>query len=379
MLRASRRPARNEILLAALITGLGVLEVVTNPEIRPLWGALTGAIVGGMALAWRRVTPFATLVVISVAWCIEILSGVPVQQPVAPFVAIVVAIYTVTAYASLERLFAALAVLAIVDAIAVTSQHQGLDNFLFGWIWVSASVLVGWIVRGRVQESSRLEQRAAQLEQEREAAERRAVEAERGRIARELHDVISHSLGVIVVQAGAAEEVLRHDPAQAAAAIRAIQETGRRALDEMGHMLGVLRDARDEVGLAPQPGLDDLDSLVAETRAAGLPVELAVGELGGPLPAGIELSVYRIVQEALTNARKHGGDATARVSVDRRDDRVVVEVVDDGDGAADAEGTGLGLVGMRERVSVFGGTLEATPRPTGGFLVRASLPLGESA
>lgn len=377
MSSTSAWPRRNEILLGVLMAGLGVLEVSTNTAIRPLWAGLFGAVVAGCALAWRRVAPFATVVVISVAWCVEILAGVPIQQPVAPFVAIVVAMYTVTAYAPLERLFAALAVLAIADAIAVTSQHQGLDNFLFGWIWVSAAVLVGWLVRARVEEAARLERRTVQLEREREEAERRAVEAERSRIARELHDVISHSLGVIVVQAGAAEEVLRHDPAQAAAPIRAIQETGRRALDEMGHMLGVLRDARDEIGLAPQPGLDDLESLVAETRAAGLPVELAVGELDGPLPAGVELSVYRIVQEALTNARKHGGDATAHVSVARDADHVVVEIADDGDGAGQASGTGLGLVGMRERVSVFGGTLEAAPRPTGGFLVRASLPLGE--
>jgi signal transduction histidine kinase len=379
MLRSSRRPTRNEVLLAAAVGVLAIVEPTVNDKLTPHWASISAGLVAAGALAWRRVYPFAALVVICTAWCVEIVAGVPIQEPFAPFFAIIIATYTLTAYAPLERLFAGLAVLAVADAVAVTSQHQGLDNFAFGAVWAGAAVLVGWLVRVRVEETKRLQHRAELLEQEREEQARLAVEAERSRIARELHDVIAHSLGVMVVQAGAAEEVLRHDPERALQPVRAIQETGRRALDEMGLLLGVLREPGEEIGLAPQPGLGELEALIAETRAAGLPVELTVDGLDESLPAGIELSIYRIVQEALTNTRKHGGDARARVNIGRRDDQLVIEVVDDGDGRANGAGSGLGLVGMRERVSVFGGSLEAEPQPSGGFRIRASLPLGEQS
>ena len=233
-------------------------------------------------------------------------------------------------------------------------------------------------MRVRVEESKRLQRRAEVLEQEREEQARLAVEAERSRIARELHDVIAHSLGVMVVQAGAAEEVLRHDPERALEPVRAIQDTGRRALAEMGLLLGVLRDGRRGDRPCPTAGARRARRARRRDACGGAP--------GGthrrarstfPLPAGVELSVYRIVQEALTNTRKHAGIARARVHIGREDDQLVVEVVDDGDGSADGTGSGLGLVGMRERVSVFGGSLEAAPQPSGGFRVRASLPLGE--
>ena len=352
--------------------------MIVNDDLVPYWASIPAGLVAATALAWRRVYPLGALVVIGVAWCFEIVAGVPIQQPLAPFVAIVIATYTLAAYAPLDRLFAGVAALAVVDAVGVTSQHQGLDNFAFGAVWVGAALLVGWLVRVRVEEAKRLEARARQLEVEHEERARLAAEAERSRIARELHDVIAHSLGVMVVQAGAAEEVLRSDPPRAVQPIREIQATGRRALAEMGSLLGVLRAGHDEViDRAPQPGLGDLEALVNEARAAGLPVELEVDASLAPLQSGVELSVYRIVQEALTNARRHAGDARARVSVGSRDDQLVVEVVDDGPGVPATGGSGLGLVGMRERVGVFGGSLEAGPRPAGGFRVRAAFPLGE--
>ena len=373
----NRRPSRNDVLLAAAVAVLAIVEVIVNEKLTPYWASIPAGLVSAGALAWRRVYPLAVVAVVSAGWCLEVVAGVPIQEPLAPFVAILVATYTLTAYAPLDRLFAGLAVLAVTLAVAVTSQHQGLDNFAFGAVFAGAAVLVGWLVRVRVEEAKRLHRRAEALEQEREEQARLAAEAERSRIARELHDVIAHSLGVMVVQAGAAEEVLRHDPERALEPVRAIQDTGRRALAEMGLLLGVLRDDGEEVGLTPQPGLGELDALVAETRAAGLPVELIVDSPESPLPAGVELSVYRIVQEALTNTRKHAGIGRARVHISREDDQLVVEVVDDGDGSANGTGSGLGLVGMQERVSVFGGSLEAGPQPSGGFRVRASFPLGK--
>ena len=378
MIPRPRRPARNEVLLAAAVGVLAVVELIVNDDLVPYWASIPAGLVAATALAWRRIYPLGALVVIGVAWCFEIVAGVPIQQPLAPFVAIVIATYTLAAYAPLDRLFAGVAALAVVDAVGVTSQHQGLDNFAFGAVWAGAALLVGWLVRVRVEEAKRLEARARQLEAEHEERARRAAEAERRRIARELHDVIAHSLGVMVVQAGAAEEVLRSDPPRAVQPIREIQETGRRALAEMGSLLGVLRMGNDEmIDLAPQPGLGDLEALVDEARAAGLPVELEVDASLAPLQSGVELSVYRIVQEALTNTRRHAGDARARVSVGSRDDQLVVEVIDDGPGVPATGGSGLGLVGMRERVGVFGGSLEAGPRPVGGFRVRAAFPLGE--
>jgi len=189
--------------------------------------------------------------------------------------------------------------------------------------------------------------------------------------------VIAHSLSVMVVQAGAAEQVLRRDPERALGPLRAVQETGRRALAEMSRLLGVLREHGEEIGLAPQPGLGELGALVEGVRGAGLPVEFETEGERRSLPLGIELSAYRIVQEALTNARKHAGDARARVTLRYGDDALEVEVVDDGTGAGDSRDGGFGLVGMRERVAIFGGSLEAGRCPEGGFGVRARRPLND--
>jgi signal transduction histidine kinase len=180
----------------------------------------------------------------------------------------------------------------------------------------------------------------------------------------------------MVVQAGAAEEVLRQTPERALEPIRAVQDTGRQALAEMARLLGMLRRDGEELGLAPQPGLDDLEGLVEQTRRAGLPVELRVEGTPRPVPLGADLSAYRIVQEALTNARKHAGEARATVTVRYGVEALEVEVADDGSGAGNGGG-GHGLVGMRERVALFGGDLHAGPRPGGGFRVHARLPIKE--
>jgi signal transduction histidine kinase len=181
----------------------------------------------------------------------------------------------------------------------------------------------------------------------------------------------------MVVQAGAAEEVLKRSPEAALEPIRAVQETGRQALVEMSRLVGLLRDAGEELGLAPQPRLDELEELVSSVSDAGLPVRLQVEGARRPLPLGIELTAYRVVQEALTNALKHAGEATADVRVRYEPDALLLEVVDDGPGA-NGYGGGHGLAGMRERVSVFGGDVTAGPRRSGGFAVRVRLPLEEA-
>jgi signal transduction histidine kinase len=182
----------------------------------------------------------------------------------------------------------------------------------------------------------------------------------------------------MVVQAGAAEEVLKRDPGAAAEPIRAIQETGRQALGEMSRLVGLLREAGDELGLVPQPRLDQLEELVSSVNDAGLPVTLRLEGERRPLPLGVELTAYRVVQEALTNALKHAGEARAEVHVRYEPDALVLGVVDDGPGA-NGYGGGHGLAGMKERVSVFGGDVTAGPRPSGGFAVHVRLPVEDAS
>jgi signal transduction histidine kinase len=201
------------------------------------------------------------------------------------------------------------------------------------------------------------------------------VVEERARIARELHDVVAHSVSVMTVQTGAVRRLLTPDQERERETLLAVERTGREALNEMRRLLGMLRATDEAEGLAPQPSLRQLDTLVEQVREAGLPVELKVEGAPVDLPPGLDLSAYRIVQEALTNALKHAGPARATVAVRYGPDELELEIADDGRGAANGTGTGGGLVGMRERAALVGGRLEAGPRNGGGYAVRARLPL----
>jgi signal transduction histidine kinase len=221
-----------------------------------------------------------------------------------------------------------------------------------------------------------LEERAVLSEAAMLEEARQAVTAERTRIARELHDVIAHSVSVMVVQAGAARRVLDKDPARASEAMSSIESTGRQSLNELRRLLGMLREADGgDTGRVPQPSIEHLDALVAQTREAGLPVALEIEGEPRPLAPGVDLSAYRIVQEALTNTIKHAGPANAEVRLCYGADALELIVSDDGRGADGDAGGGHGLVGMRERVSLFGGDLHVGNRPGGGYTVRATLPL----
>jgi signal transduction histidine kinase len=225
------------------------------------------------------------------------------------------------------------------------------------------------------------QQRAAELERAREELARRAVTEERLRIARELHDVVAHSMSIIAVQSGVGVHVLDSQPEEARKALVAVEATSRQALVEMRRLLGVLRQEDGAVGsLAPAPGLAEVEALAAEVARAGVRVEVRIEGTPPELPAGLDLSAYRIVQEALTNVVRHAGPATVRVAVRHAPGRVEVEVVDDGRGAGPGgEGHGgHGIAGMRERAALYGGTLEAGPLPGGGFRVAATLPVEEA-
>ncbi|MFE7275721.1 sensor histidine kinase [Streptomyces sp. NPDC057623] len=256
-------------------------------------------------------------------------------------------------------------------------------------IFLTVPFALAWVlgdsIRTRRAYYEQLEERATRLEKEREAQSKVAVAAERARIARELHDVVAHNVSVMVVQADGAAYVLDSAPDQAKNALETISSTGRQALAEMRRLLGVLRTGEHQEGgeYVPQPDVEQIDDLIQQCRTSGLPVDFKVEGTPRPLPSGVELTAYRIVQEALTNTRKHGGpNAGASVRLVYFDDGLGLLVEDDGKGAphelyedGGADGEGHGLIGMRERVGMVGGTLDAGPRPGGGFRISALLPL----
>jgi signal transduction histidine kinase len=241
---------------------------------------------------------------------------------------------------------------------------------LFGLFWSA-----GFVVRERAGRAEAAQLRASQAEQERDAATRIAVAEERARIARELHDIVAHAVSVMVLQVGAVRHRLPDSVAEDREALRGVEQAGRAALSEMRRLLAVMRRDGDSDELAPQPGLDRLDSLVSDIGRAGLPVEVHLDGEPFPLPRGIDLSAYRIVQEGLTNALKHAGAQHADVTVQYAPDEVRIEVRDDGRGALAGDGLGHGLIGIRERVKLYGGEMTTGTANGGGFLLSTRLPI----
>ena len=238
--------------------------------------------------------------------------------------------------------------------------------------------LLGNAMRARRRHVAELEDRAVRMRRERESSLRAALAEERAHIARELHDVVAHGVSVMIIQAEAARRLVTCSPAQAAEALRTVSATGSDALGELEHLLRVLDAGDGQAELEPAPTLSSLERLLARMRATGVEVELHRAGRPRPLSRGVELTAYRVVQEALTNVLKHGGGARAELNLDYGPDGLRVEVVDDGRAASAAVGErGRGLLGMRERVAAYGGELETGPRPQGGYAVRAWLPLGE--
>jgi signal transduction histidine kinase len=373
------KPARNDLLLAIGVMGLAALEVLLNPSVTPKWAAAVTELPFSLALAWRRRFPILVVAVVSLGLGLEASLGVPVNEPVVPLLVIVIAVFSVSVNEPLGR--SVIGAAAILPGLAVGVTHISghavvrLGNMAFGVIILGGVWTAGRLVRARTREATRLGRKAERLEAERLLA----VAEERARIARELHDVIAHSVSVMVVQAEAAQEVLKQSPQRAIEPLQAVQDTGRQAMVEMSRLVGLLREHGEEIGLAPQPGLGDLEALLSHVRDAGLPVELRIEGQPRQLPLGVDLSAYRVVQEALTNALKHAGPAHAEVTVRYGRDELELEVCDDGPGTGNGHVGGHGLVGMRERVSVFGGELHAGRRPEGGFAVRARLPLDKLA
>jgi signal transduction histidine kinase len=367
--------------LVAAIGGGALLEIALLTDPRHVgWGGPRGvasalALMSSVPLFWRRKHPLLALAVIDLSLVPIVALCQPVQGPFEPFVALMVGAFSAGIYAPALRGLALSFAPWIAGVPAVMLGYQSGDIVYPAAVWIGAAWIVGRVVRSRQQRAVELEALAEELDVQREVQAKTAVVHERARIARELHDVIAHNVSMIVVQAGAAARVLEGDQPHVRDALGAIEQTGRETVDEMRRLLGVLRRADDELALAPQPTLRQLDELVAHVREAGLPVDLHVEGTAGALPPGVDLSAYRIVQEALTNALKHAGPARARVTVRYVPNAVEIEVCDDGGGGRNG-GAGHGLVGMRERVSLFGGELEAGRSAEGGYAVRARLPVG---
>jgi signal transduction histidine kinase len=378
-----RAPSRTEapaldVAIALVLTAWIEIDVfvrdsVAGPEL--VVGPLLA--LQALPLIWRRRTPLLVVAVSMAAGAAHAIATGEAPEGGPGFLAMLVALYSVGAYASTRRAVVGLAVVAIAYVIHELN-NPNIETEAQVWSALFAAAItaivfsVGVYVR-RYRLASELERRAELLEREREERAHAAVAEERARIARELHDIVSHNVSVMVVQAEAAEEVLEKQPARAGEPLRRIQRTGREALAEMRRMLGVLRDGEGSA-LAPQPSLGNLDALVAQMSEAGVPVSLRIEGDARPLPAGIELTAYRVVQEALTNTLRHAGPTQVDVVLRHGDGQIEIEVIDGGRGSASVDGSGQGLVGMQERVRLYGGSLEAGPRAEGGFRVRATLP-----
>jgi signal transduction histidine kinase len=375
-----------DALLAVVLAGSSVASVLAGVPAfgEPLALGLALALLSTLPVAVRRRWPIPVAAVLLFATGADLVAAAPHQAALQPYVALILAGYSVGSRAEGRfsiALPACLALLALPVFALALADHESLGNEVTSYIWLVAAWGVGRVVRGMRRRTAELEAANAELADHREIAAEAAVTVERGRIAREIHDVIAHNVSMMVVQAGAAARVLRADEPQVRSALETIAETGRQTVDEMRSVLGVLRSGADEAAdRAPQPGLADLASLAEGLRRSGISVDWRVEGVPRPLPRALDLSAYRIVQEALTNSLKHARGARAEVVVHYDDGALALDISDSGGArngapavATPATG-GNGIVGMRERAALFGGELMAGPTAD-GFRVTARLPV----
>ncbi len=376
-----------DIALAAIFVVVGQVDVwlgfadgdggVVPTEDR-LLVALLSLLTTSM-LSLRRTRPLEGLTIMLAAGLVQVYLVTPVAFFFGQFVPVILMTYAAAAYG--RRPVHALAALPLV-ALGVTAITMAVpnlsswDNYLFQTVVLILAWSIGYVIGTRLRRTEELSRRAAELEQERT----RLITEERGRLARELHDIVAHSVSIIAVQAEAGETLLPDDPERAGEAFRSIQAASRQSLVELRRLLGLLRDDGAPAALEPQPGLGELEGLISQVRSAGLDVDLRVEGEPSDVDPGVGLSVYRVVQEALTNALRHSGADRTAVMVRYLPGEIELEVSDDGDGPGTngSSGSGHGLTGMQERVALYGGELRAERRTEGGFSVHARLPLGSA-
>ncbi|UOY03664.1 sensor histidine kinase [Blastococcus sp. PRF04-17] len=367
-------------LTTAVAFGEGLAAASDQSFAGSRWWAVPMMLIPSAALLWRRRNPLATVAGVWVPIALHALLTQDAAIGLFVLWPAWVSLYALGAYGAGRRLLAGLGVtvvsLFVHEWYMTDGFRAGADGVLSA-LWWNLVLFVAPLIGGLVAGTRRTRALATEKELV-EVQARVAVAEERARIARELHDVVTHHVNLVVLQAMAASGLLDRDPEQVREPLRVIEASGREALSEMRRLLGVLREEDADRPLAPQPGVEDVDGLVGSARTAGLDVGLAVSGTPRRLPAGLGLTVYRIVQEALTNAARHAAGSTVGVSLRYEPDAVDVAVVDDGGSRTDtAPGGGRGLLGMRERVAVFAGTLEAGPSSSGGFAVHARLPVPE--
>ncbi|HXA33156.1 MAG TPA: sensor histidine kinase [Acidimicrobiales bacterium] len=387
-----RHPTLVDGTMAALLLAVNLL--INAHGAQPVWAYLLLVLAQVVPIAWRRRSPRVVFAIVGTATFVALATGpVPGIAPLGSLIAL----YTVATRCERPWSIGAgvLSWVGLMTALFVENRPESfrLQTVVAPLAVITATWLIGDNLRVRRAYVAQLEERAERIEADQEAEARRAADGERARIARELHDVVAHHVSVIAVQAGAARMVAESRPATSGEVpdgsdnmLASIEVTARQALSELRRLLGVLRKEEDQVDWAPQPGLSQLDSLVEQVRVAGVPIEVSVsGAVPGALSPGVDLSVYRIVQEALTNVMKHGGGAPTLVAMQFGDSGLDLAITDSGSGApppaipggatnADPAGGGHGIIGMRERVAMFGGELSAGPLPGGGYEVRAHIP-----
>src|SRR6266540_1073819 len=339
-----------------LAVGTAIAFGISQALFQPSWFDAVASVVIIAPIFARRRFPFGAPVAVGIAMAAASLFDHSVVYDLAPAVAGIAAVFLVGMAQPLSRAVVGLALMfAVVGIAAHNDPGGGVDDFAAIALGLTPCWLLGLALR-RKQEEAEL-----------------AVADERARIARELHDIVGHGVSVMTVQAAAVRRLLRSDQERERDALLAVERTGREALAEMRRMVGVLRRSEEAEALSPQPGLRHLDALVEKSRQAGLPVDLQVEGAAVELPPGVDLAAYRVVQEGLTNALKHARATRAEVQVRYSDREIEVSVANDGRPESGAEGAGHGLLGMRERVAVYGGELEAGPQPAGWFRLRVRL------
>jgi signal transduction histidine kinase len=376
----ARRYWFDAVLLA--LAGIGITGAILGrgheigPE-GPLWFDVLAMLAIILPLLARRRFPFGAPAAMGAAAAATSF----VDTTVVPFdgVTFIVGCAALFLVGSLRDRSQAVAGLAVAEGVLAVVVYNGptahvgdfiVGSIIFGIVWA-----IAFGVGRKSVEADEAKERAARAELEREHRAQVAVADERARIARELHDVVGHSVSVMTVQASAVRRLLHPGQERERQALLIVEQTGREALAEMRRMVGVLRRPEEAPALAPQPSLEHLERLIESAREAGLPVEVRVEGEAVQLPAGVDLTAYRLVQEGLTNALKHAEASRAEVLVNYGEGHVEVTVSDDGRGVGNGDGGGHGLVGIRERVSVYGGELDAGPKPGGGYRLRAKLPL----
>lgn len=376
---AAGHPRALDVAVACTVQVLALPATLHVARSQPWAWAFDVALV--LPLVWRRRAPVAVFATQAAVALVQWVVGVPLGADIA----LLVSLYTIAITQPRRVAVGAIAVLetgVVLAAVRFAPAGDVVGSMVFLSGLVVAAYFLGTSVRNRRAYLGALVDRAARAERERDQQARLSATAERTRLARELHDIVAHSLTVVVTLAEAAAVAAESDPPAARDAMAQVATTGRAALAEMRRLLGVLRDETDgDAGLAPAPGLDGLDALVAGARAAGFPVRLTVGGRPQPLPTAMDATAHRVVQESLTNVLKHAVEPSAVEVLVRWGERdLVLQVSDDGRSPVATGEPGHGLVGMRERLAIFGGELSAGPATSGGWRVRAALPLpGEAA